>query len=105
IGTGNLIWEPGDRDPAEILAEVKDGLYLTGLMGFGVNPTTGDISKGAHGIWIEDGQLAYPVEEINVSGNLKDILRNIDAVGSDLEWRGGSATPTIRVSKMMVTGL
>jgi len=105
IGTGNLIWEPGERDPAEILSEVKDGLYLTGLMGFGVNPTTGDISKGAHGIWIEDGKLAYPVEEINVSGNLKDILSNIDAVGSDLEWRGGSATPTIRVSKMMVTGL
>jgi PmbA protein len=105
IGAGNLIWEPGDRDPAEILAEVKDGLYLTGLMGFGVNPTTGDISKGAHGIWIEDGKLAYPVEEINVSGNMKDILRNIDAVGSDLEWRGAAATPTIRVSRLMVTGL
>ena len=105
VGTGNLIWEPGDRDPAEILAEVEEGLYLTGLMGFGVNPTTGDISKGAHGIWIEDGKLAYPVEEINVSGNLKDILRKVDAVGSDLEWRGGSATPTIRVSKLMVTGL
>lgn len=105
IGTGNLIWEPGTSDPDAILADVKDGLYLTGLMGFGVNPTTGDISKGAHGIWIENGQLAYPVEEINVSGNLKDILRDIDAVGSDLEWRAGTATPTIRVSNLMVTGL
>ncbi len=105
IGTGNLIWEPGASDPQHIMGDVKDGLYLTGLMGFGLNPTTGDVSKGAHGIWIENGQLAYPVEEINVSGNLKDIMRNIDAVGSDLEWRAGSATPTIRVSKMMVTGL
>jgi PmbA protein len=105
IGTGNLIWDAGESDPQQIMSEVKDGLYLTGLMGFGVNPTTGDISKGAHGIWIENGQLAYPVEEINVSGNIKDIMRDIDAVGSDLEWRAGSATPTIRVSKMMVTGL
>jgi PmbA protein len=105
IGTGNLIWEEGESDPADILSGVKEGLYLTGLMGFGMNQTTGDMSKGAHGIWIENGQLSYPVEEINVSGNVKDILRDIDAVGSDLEWRGGSATPTIRVSKMMVTGL
>jgi|CXWL01.1.fsa_nt_gi PmbA protein len=105
IGTGNLIWDAGASDPQQILSEVKDGLYLTGLMGFGVNPTTGDLSKGAHGIWIENGALAYPVEEINVSGNLKDIMRDIDGVGSDLEWRAGSATPTIRVSKMMVTGL
>jgi PmbA protein len=105
IGTGNLIWDAGESDPQQIMGEVKDGLYLTGLMGFGVNPTTGDLSKGAHGIWIENGALAYPVEEINVSGNLKDIMRDIDAVGSDLEWRAGSATPTIRVSKMMVTGL
>jgi PmbA protein len=105
IGTGNLIWEQGSSDPEQIMADVKDGLYLTGLMGFGVNPTTGDISKGAHGIWIENGQLAYPVEEINVSGNIKDIMRNIDAVGSDLEWRAGTATPTVRVSKMMVSGL
>ena len=74
-------------------------------MGFGVNPTTGDISKGANGIWIENGQLAYPVEEINVSGNMKNILSNIDAVASDLEWRAGTATPTIRVSSLMVTGL
>lgn len=105
IGAGNLIWEAGASDPADIMSGVKDGLYLTGLMGFGMNQTTGDMSKGAHGIWIENGQLAYPVEEINVSGNMKDVLRDIDAVGSDLEWRGGSATPTIRVSKMMVTGL
>ncbi len=105
IGTGNLIWEAGTSEPQAIMADVKDGLYLTGLMGMGVNPTTGDISKGAHGIWIENGQLAYPVEEINVSGNIKDILRNIDAVGADLEWRAGTATPTIRVSKMMVSGL
>lgn len=105
IGTGNLIWEPGEADAEQLVGDVDDGLYLTGLMGFGVNPTTGDISKGANGIWIENGRLAYPVEEINVSGNMKDILASIDAVAGDLEWRAGTATPTIRVSRMMVTGL
>ncbi len=105
IGTGNLIWEAGVTDPAEMIASIKDGLYLTDLMGFGANQTTGDLSKGAAGIWIENGELAYPVIEINVSGNLKQMLLDIDAVGSDLEWRAGAASPTIRMSKMMVSGL
>jgi PmbA protein len=105
IGTGNLIFEAGESSPDEIIASVDDGLYLTELMGFGVNQTTGDFSRGAAGIWIEHGKLAYPVVEINVSGNLKDMLRDIDALGSDLEWRGGSASPTIRMSKLTVSGL
>lgn len=105
IGTGNLIWKAGQTDAADIVSSLKDGLYLTDMMGFGTNLTTGDISKGAAGIWIENGELAYPVIEINVSGNLKQILRDVEAVGNDLQWRGGSATPTIRVSKMMVSGI
>ena len=75
------------------------------MMGFGVNQTTGDFSRGAAGIWIENGELAYPVVEINVSGNLKEMLRDIDAVGNDLQWRGGSAAPTIRMSRLTVSGL
>jgi PmbA protein len=105
IGSGNLLWEPGTTPAAEIIAGVKDGLYLTGLMGFGVNQTTGDFSRGAEGIWIEDGELTRPVSEINVSGNLKHMLRDIDAVGNDVLWMGGSAAPTIRMSKLTVSGL
>lgn len=105
IGGGNLVFEPGTTPAAEIIASVDDGLYLTDLMGFGVNQTTGDFSRGAAGIWIENGQLTDPVTEINVSGNLKDMLRNIDAVGDDLLWRAGAAAPTLRMSKLMVSGL
>jgi PmbA protein len=105
IGTGNLIWAEGDSAPENIIGDVKDGLYLTDLMGFGVNMTTGDFSRGAAGIWIEDGALAYPVSEINVSGNLRDMLRSVDRVGNDTLWRGGGAAPTIRMSRMTVSGL
>jgi PmbA protein len=74
-------------------------------MGFGVNMTTGDFSRGAQGIWIENGELTYPVTEINVSGNLKDMLRDVDAVGDDPLWLAGTAAPTIRMPKMTVSGL
>lgn len=105
VGTGNLIWEPGTSDPAAMVAAIQDGLYLTDLMGFGVNQTTGDFSRGAAGLWIESGAIAYAVAEINVSGNLKDMLKNVDAVGNDLEWRAGTASPTIRMSRLTVSGL
>ncbi len=95
----------GTSDAAEILRSVDDGLYLTGMMGFGINQTTGDFSRGATGIWIESGELAYPVIEINVSGNLKQMLLDIDAVGDDLQWFAGSAAPTIRMTNLMVSGL
>jgi PmbA protein len=105
IGGGNIVLEPGAQSPAEIIGSVSDGLYLTDLMGFGVNMTTGDFSRGAAGIWIENGELSYPVTEINVSGNLKEMLQRIDMVGDDLLWRGGAAAPTIRMSRLTVSGL
>ena len=105
VGTGNLIWEAGQTAPGDMVASITDGLYLTDLMGFGVNQTTGDFSRGAAGLWIENGQLAYPVAEINVSGNLKTMLKNIDAVGNDLEWRAGTASPTVRMARLTVSGL
>ncbi|PZC47599.1 MAG: PmbA protein, partial [Chloroflexi bacterium] len=104
IGTGNLILQPGGRTPEEIIGGVKNGLYITSLMGFGVNLTTGDFSRGAAGLWIRDGQLAEPVSEINVSGNLLDMLASIDAVGLDLQWFGSTAAPTLRMSKLTVSG-
>ena len=104
IGTGNLLIEPGSTPPEEIIAGVQDGLYMTTAMGFGINLVTGDFSRGAAGIWIRDGQLAEAVTEINVSGSLPDMLRSIDAVGDDLQWFGGTAVPTIRMSQLIISG-
>jgi PmbA protein len=79
-------------------------LFLTEFLGFGVNLVTGDFSRGASGIWISNGELAYPVEEITVAGNLRDMFNNVTAIGSDLEFRGSVACPTIRIDGMTVAG-
>jgi len=105
VGTSNLILQPGTSTYQEILGSVKDGLLITDLMGFGVNITTGDFSQGAGGHWIENGEVAYPVTEINVSGNLREMLKDVEMVGDDLFWRGSSAAPTVLMKKLMVSGL
>jgi len=104
VGAGNLFFEPGEMPPDEILAGVDRGLYVTDLIGFGVNVVTGDYSQGAVGHWIEKGRLAHPVHEITIAGNLKQMLRDVDAVGNDLVFRGASASPTLRIRKMTVSG-
>jgi PmbA protein len=77
---------------------------VTELIGFGVNMVTGDYSRGAAGLWIENGEIAYPVEEVTVAGNLNEMFQNIETVGNDLELRGRIASPTIKISKMTVAG-
>jgi PmbA protein len=104
IGGGNYFLQPGEVSPEEIIGEVKSGLYVLQTMGFGVNLVTGDYSQGASGIWIENGELAYPVEEITIAGNLKEMFQNVSAIGNDLEFRGSGAVPTVRVEGMMVAG-
>ena len=104
IGAGNFYLEPGTLTHDEIIGDVKSGLYVTETMGFGVNLVTGDYSQGASGMWIENGEIAYPVEEITIAGNLKDMYRNIVAIGNDLVFRGANAAPTIRVEGMMIAG-
>lgn len=104
IGAGNLFLAGGTLSPEEILRDVKSGLYVTELMGFGVNMVTGDYSRGATGLWIEDGELTYAVEEITIAGNLKDIYQNIVAIGNDLVFRGSVASPTLRVEGMTIAG-
>jgi PmbA protein len=104
-GTTNFFMLAGPHTRAEIIGSVDSGLYLTEMMGFGWNITTGDFSQGAAGIWIERGELAYPVSEINVSGNLNEMLLDVDMVGDDLEFRSGTAAPTFRMRKLMVSGL
>jgi len=105
VGTSNLVLEPGESRPEDIIAGVHDGLYLTELLGFGDNITTGDFSRGAAGLWIEHGRLTYPVSEINVSGNLKDMAAAVDMVGNDVDWRAPIAAPTLRMGRLMVSGL
>jgi PmbA protein len=104
IGGGNYFLEPGTLTPEQIIADVPNGLYVLQTMGFGVNLVTGDYSQGASGLWIENGELAYPVEEITIAGNLKDMFRNVAAIGNDLEFRASGAVPTVRIEGMTIAG-
>jgi PmbA protein len=104
IGPGNYFLEPGKKTPQQVIGEIKDGLYVTEFLGHGANLVTGDYSRGASGLWIVNGELAYPVEEITVAGNLKDMFKNISEVATDLEFRGSVASPTIRIDGLTVGG-
>src|SRR6266853_302170 len=104
IGPGNYFLQPGARLPKELIAGIKEGLYVTEFLGQGVNLVTGDYSRGASGMWISGGELAYPVEEITVAGNLKELFFNISEIASDLEFRGSVAAPTLRIDGLTVGG-
>ena len=104
VGTTNLMLLAGPTNPAELIGSVKQGLYVTELIGFGVNGVTGDYSRGAAGLWIEDGQLAYPVEEVTVAGNLLEMFDRIDGIGNDLVLRDRVASPTLKIARMVVAG-
>src|SRR3984885_1506015 len=104
IGCGNLFLEPGTLSPDEIIAGVPAGLYVTSLMGFGTNLVTGDYSRGATGLWIENGQLTHAVEEVTIAGNLAEMLRHVTAIGNDLVFRGSVASPTLRIDGMTIAG-
>ncbi len=104
IGTHNLYLQPGELTPEQILADIPAGLYVTELMGQGVNMVTGDYSRGASGLWIQGGELTFPVQEITIAGNLKDMFRNITAIGNDLEFSSATACPTLRIDGMTIAG-
>lgn len=103
-GVHNLIVEPGSEDMAALLKKMGRGMVVTELMGQGVNGVTGDYSRGAAGFWVENGSLAYPVHEITIAGNLKDMFRNIVAVGSDVDNRAGVRTGSILIESMTIAG-
>ncbi len=103
-GVHNLIVKSGTLDFAGLLQQMHTGLVVTELMGMGVNGVTGDYSRGATGFWVENGKIAYPVEEITVAGNLKNMYRNIVAVGSDVDVRGGIRTGSVLVNEMTIAG-
>lgn len=104
VSTSNLYLSPGAYTPEQIIGSVKQGLYLTDTIGFGVNMVTGDYSRGAGGFWIENGELAFPVQEITIAGNLKDMMTGIEMVGNDLKWRSSTASPTLKISEMTIAG-
>jgi PmbA protein len=104
VSTTNIYLAAGDSSPADLIKSVNNGLYVTELIGFGVNGVTGDYSRGAVGMWIEDGELAYPVEEITVAGNLLDMFGAVEGVGSDLTFRDRTNAPTLLIGRMVVAG-
>jgi len=104
IGAGNFFLQLGAKSPEEIISDIKEGLFVTEFLGFGVNLVTGDFSRGASGLWIQNGELTFPVEEITVAGNLKDMLFNVGEIGNDLQFRAAIASPTLRIDGMTVAG-
>jgi len=104
VSPTNLVWQAGDASPRDIIGSIRSGLYVTELIGMGVNPVSGDYSRGAVGLWIENGELAYPVEEITIAGNLLQMYERIEAVGNDLDLRHSVAAPTLMIGKMTVAG-
>lgn len=104
IGPNNFFLQPGPYAPEEIMQSVTEGFLVTEFMGFGVNAVTGDVSHGASGLWITNGKLDYPVQEVTVAGNLLEMLQGIIMVGNDLEFRGPIASPTFKVAEMTVAG-
>ena len=103
-GVHNLTIEPGEQDQRGLLATMDTGLLVTELIGQGVNSMTGDYSRGAAGFWVEGGVIQYPVEEITIAGNLKDMYQNIVAVGNDVDLRRNTRTGSILVAQMTVAG-
>jgi PmbA protein len=99
----NLYMEPGSVSPEELIADIESGFYVTELIGFGVNGVTGDYSRGASGFWIENGEIAFPVSEMTIAGNLKDMFARL-VPASDLAFRYRINAPTVRIDDMMVAG-
>jgi PmbA protein len=101
--TTNLYLEAGSATPEELIADISDGLYITEMMGFGINGITGDYSRGASGFWIKNGEISYPVSELTIAGNLLEMFSHLSAA-NDLNFRYGTNAPTIRVEGMTVAG-
>jgi PmbA protein len=95
--------EAGSVTPQELMADINQGFYVTELMGMGVNGVTGDYSRGAAGFWIENGKIAYPVSEVTIAGNLKDMFHGLTSA-SDLVFRHGTNAPTVRIEGMTIAG-
>jgi PmbA protein len=104
IGPTNFYLKAGKYAPEEIISSIKRGLYVVELIGFGVNTVTGDYSRGAVGLWIEDGRFVHPVQEVTIAGNLREMLKDIEMVGNDVTFLGSIAAPTLKIGNMVISG-
>ncbi len=104
VSPNNFYLQPGETPPQEIIRSLEKGLILIRCLGLGLNPLTGDISRGAFGLWVEKGEILYPVSEITISGNLGQILEDIEIIGNDLEFRSIFSGPTIKVRELILAG-
>lgn len=104
VGPNNFYLESGKSTPKEIIKSLNRGLILIRTIGHGLNPVTGDISRGAFGLWVENGEIIYPVSEITISGNLGTVLNSIEEIGNDLEFRSAVTGPTIKIAEMTIAG-
>jgi PmbA protein len=100
----NFFLQPSSVAPEKLVASVKEGLYVMGMIGFGVDTVTGQFSRGASGLWIKDGELAFPVHEVTVAGNMLEMLQSIEMVGNDLEFFRPVASPTVTIREMSISG-
>jgi PmbA protein len=103
-GPTNLHLEPGTQSPEELIKDIGEGFYVTGLIGMGVNIVTGDYSRGAAGFWIENGERTYPVSEVTIAGQLAEMFRTLKPA-NDLEFRYGTNAPTVRVEGLTIAGV
>jgi len=104
VAPNNFFLLAGSATPQEIIASTEKGLILTRTIGHGLNPVSGDFSRGAFGLWVEGGEVAFPVAEVTISGNLEQVLRNIEIVGNDLDFRAPVCGPTVKVAALTVAG-
>ena len=104
IGPTNFYLKPGSYTPEEIIGSTKSGLYVVELIGFGVNTVTGDYSRGAVGIWVENGKFVRPVQEVTIAGNLREMLNNIEMIGNDVTFQSSIAAPTLKIRNMVISG-
>ena len=104
ISNGNFYLEKGTQTPEALIRGVKNGLFVTELIGQGVNVVTGDYSRGAAGVWIRDGELAFPVSEVTIASTLQDMLQGIVGIADDLRFRGSMESPTLMIREMTVGG-
>ncbi len=107
-GTGvaphNFFLQSGGESPERLISSLDRGLILIKTIGHGLNPITGDISRGAFGLWVENGEIVFPVSEITIAGNLADILKDLESIGNDLEFRSPFAGPTLKIKELLIAG-
>ncbi|MBM4169633.1 MAG: TldD/PmbA family protein [Ignavibacteria bacterium] len=104
ISPSNLYVVRGEHDPQAIIRSIHDGFYVTGMIGFGVDLVSGQFSRGASGVWISRGELAFPVQEVTIAGTLLEMLSNIEMIGNDLSFLGAISSPTLKMSEMTISG-